>query len=227
MTTLHPSLRDIAMPIRMTRRPVDERGFPVPFFVAMVDGKPDHRVADPSKFKRCVEGNVCWLCGDRLGVFVAFVIGPMCAVTRVSAEPPSHRDCAEYAVRACPFLSRPHAKRREPEFEHVEAAGGPIQRNPGVSLVWVTRGYRMRRAKAGNPGYLFDVGDPSSTSWWAEGRPATREQVERSTREGLPALRVHAPGALELAQLESAAEQAQRYWPAEVPRVVKIVEVKR
>ena len=55
----------------------------------------------------------CWLCGQTLGKHMTFPIGPMCAITRTTAEPPSHLACAEYAVKACPFLSQPRMRRNE------------------------------------------------------------------------------------------------------------------
>jgi len=47
----------------------------------------------------CVRHKRCWLCGQPLGKFMCFVVGPMCAINKTSAEPPSHRDCALYAVQ--------------------------------------------------------------------------------------------------------------------------------
>ena len=38
------------MPSRIAALPVDERGYPVPWFVAWIDGKPEFRCADPAKF---------------------------------------------------------------------------------------------------------------------------------------------------------------------------------
>lgn len=47
MNTLRPGLPP--QPPKMQHLPVDERGFPAPYFVAWIDGKPDHRVVDPEK----------------------------------------------------------------------------------------------------------------------------------------------------------------------------------
>lgn len=178
------------LPPKMARLPIDKRGFPVPYFVALINGEPDHRIADPRAMKACVEQNRCWLCGGPLGRFKAFVIGPMCAVARTVAEPPSHLECATYAAMACPFLSRPNMRRREaniPEARH-EAAGTPIMRNPGAVGVWVTTQHSVFRSQQGNKGLLFDIGEPHALYWYAEGRPATRDEVEHSITTGLPIL---------------------------------------
>ena len=45
MTEIRPGLPPLTG--HLTRLPIDERGFPVPYFVAIVDGKPDHRIIDP------------------------------------------------------------------------------------------------------------------------------------------------------------------------------------
>ena len=99
------------------------RGYPVPWFVAWLDddGKPAECGAGTPDFRIILEGaamtahrfNLCWLCGQRLGSHNAFVVGPVCAVNRTSAEPPMHLDCATWSVQGCPFLTRPHMHRRE------------------------------------------------------------------------------------------------------------------
>lgn len=184
---LRPSLPPL--PAYMKNLPVDERGYPVPHFVAWIDGKPDHRVADPAKMVRAHKLGLCHLCGNRLGSFKAFVVGPMCGINRISSDPPSHRECAEWAAVACPFLSRPKAHRRAaglPEgIEH--AAGFAIQRNPGVTLVWVTKSYSVVKAEGGIGG-LFRMGDPTAVLFFAEGRAATREEIDESVSSGLPLL---------------------------------------
>jgi hypothetical protein len=197
-SNLRPDLPE--MPPQIAALPVADNGYPIPCFVAWDNGKPEFRFADPAKIKLALYGRRCWVCGQALGepgCAVAFVIGPMCSINHVSSEPPSHVECAEFSVRACPFLSKPHMRRRENDLpEHTDAAGFMIERNPGCCLVWVTRVYQAFRAlgPAGGVGILFDIcgvgsDQPESVSWWAEGRPATRAEVEASIATGLPQLR--------------------------------------
>lgn len=181
----------VPMPDRIKSLPFDERrGFIVPWFVAWPEGQgvgePEFRAMDPAKFKRAVQSQLCWVCGKSLGRYVAFTIGPMCAVNRISAEPPSHKECSIYSACACPFLSRPHARRRPLEEGVGESAGIMLGRNPGVTLVWVTKGPR-RPFRASN-GYLFKIGEPEETIWFCRGRAATREEVLESIDTGYPAL---------------------------------------
>lgn len=197
---------DIRIPSRIAALPRDQRGYPVPWFVAWVDGKPDFRVIAAGKIARAIKDRRCWVCGEQTGRFLAFTIGPMCAINRVSSEPPSHQECAEFSARACPFLSNPAAPRRETLLpaDRKDAAGYGIKRNPGVALVWTTQSYKVFPAPGG---VLIEVGPPNSVKWFCEGREATRAEVEASIESGLPLLRAPA----EQEGKEAVAELERRY----------------
>jgi hypothetical protein len=207
---LHPNLPPL--PARIRKLPVDERGFPVPWFVQWFHpngtpvketfpgpaDKPDFRVIDSRKRAAAVRQRLCWVCGEPLGVYLAFVIGPMCAVNRISSEPPAHRECAEFSACACPFLTKPKVERREGlPAGTMDAAGVGLERNPGVALVWITRSYKAFRApqrqapdgRVSNEGALFKIGDPIEALWFAEGRRARREEIMASIDSGMPLLR--------------------------------------
>lgn len=180
------------MPPRVASLPRDRAGYPIPWFVTeLPDGTRDFRVADQDRHVDALRHRLCWVCGGRLGANVAFVIGPMCAVNRISAEPPNHRDCATYAAKVCPFMATPQMARRESHLPDglIEPAGVAILRNPGVALVWVTRSFEWRRTPLGAPGYLCDLGDPTELAWYAQGRAATRDEVLASMESGMPTLR--------------------------------------
>lgn len=203
-----------ALPPRMAHLPIDERGYPVPFFVAWIDGKPDHRIADAGKRALCAHRNLCWLCGQPLGRYLTFAIGPMCVVNRVTSEPPQHAECAEYAVTACPFLTRPHARRRDANLPegNVPPGGIMIERNPGVTALWRTRSYQRFHAEGGA---LLRLGDPVTVAWYCEGRAATAAEVLEAVNTGLPLLRGMAAkeGPHAVAELETMIEQATALLP--------------
>jgi hypothetical protein len=119
---------------------------------------------------------------------MSFVIGPMCAVNRTSADPPSHKDCAIFSAQACPFLSTPEMDRRRAGYpaEATEAAGIMIKRNPGVTLIWTATSYHTMRVENG---ILFRLPDPVDLLWYAEGRAATQAEVLAALASGLPILR--------------------------------------
>lgn len=177
------------MPTRVRRLPLDKHGYPVPWFVAWIDGMPDFRVIKPGAIQDALTGNLCWICGrPRLARSVsAFVIGPMCSVNRVAPEPPSHPDCARYSARVCPFLSTPNFRRRESNLPEgmVDPAGIMLKRNPGVALVWFTRNWDVVQV---SNGLLWFLGDPAEVAWYAHGRQATNAEVMASIESGLPIL---------------------------------------
>jgi hypothetical protein len=201
-------------PWRIRRLPVD-RGFPVPWFVSWIDGKPEFRATDGRKLVQAVEQKLCWVCGMELGRFVSFVIGPMCSVNRVSAEPPSHKECAEYSARNCPFLSKPQMVRREGEGEafrdETTVAGVMIKRNPGCCAVWTCRDFQL--IGDGRGGMLFRIGDPTQVEWFAEGKIAKLEQVQASIDSGLPLLEQQCHDGIDRAKLKSMTETAKRFLP--------------
>lgn len=179
------------LPPRMRDLPVDERGYPVPWFVAWIEGKPEFRAQEAGKFARAIREKLCWVCGQRLGVNVCFVAGPMCGINRTSSEPPSHVDCARWSAINCPFLSNPRMIRREDEIinnarSREESPGIMLTRNPGVAMLWITRQFEVY--KAPNQGYLIQMGEPDSVEWYACGRRASREEVLQSIESGLPNL---------------------------------------
>jgi hypothetical protein len=207
-----PELPEV--PDRMRLLPI-RRGYPVPWFVAIVDGDYHFPTADGRKFALAVKKRLCWVCGQPLGKTVAFVIGPMCVVNRTTSEPPCHRECAVFSATACPFLVRPHMKRSVDVPEDAKPpAGIALDRNPGAMTVWLTRDYWLRpvRAEAGvQGGYLFRIGPPVDVLWFSQGRAATREEVMASIESGLPLLRRVAEQ--EEGGVEALEEQYQRALP--------------
>lgn len=218
--TLRPELE--AVPTRMKSLRI-ARGYPVPWFVSWINGEPEFRAADGAKFVRAVKDKLCWVCGEHLGRNMTFVAGPMCGINRTSAEPPCHLECAQWSARNCPFLSRPNMVRRENDLpeESGSFGGVAIKRNPGVTLLWTCRDYSLFGDRMG--GVLIHMGDPTATEWWAEGKPATREQVIASVAGGLPALEAMAAceaGAME--ELHAAKLAFERFYPVE--RIKSIAE---
>lgn len=209
-----------ALPARIAKLPRDHRGFPIPWFVAELDdGSRDFRVADARKAVKAFRNNLCWVCGEPLGRFKVFVIGPMCVVNRVTAEPPCHHDCATFSAMACPFLIRPRMRRNENDLPegHTEPAGQFIKRNPGVSCVYITRDYKLFNAMGG--GSLVKLGAPVHTEWFAEGKPASRDEVLASIDSGYPLLVEMATrdGNEALAELETLRAHAMNLLPEERP----------
>ena len=211
---LNQRIMHLELPDRMRRLKISDEGFPGPWFVGYVDGKPDFRTMDGDKLVIAVRHKRCWMCGEPLGKHLTFSIGPMCAVNRNIAEPPSHLACAEYSVKACPFLSQPRMRRNEKDLPEGHVAGIGIRRNPGVTALWTTLSYKVWRAP--NLGALFAIGDPEHVEYYAEGRRATREEILESMQSGLPGLMEPAvtEGPEAVAELERQCAKALELLPA-------------
>jgi hypothetical protein len=215
MPELNQSIRDIVMPSRIARLKVSDRGYPVPWFVKWYGNQPDFRVIAEGKMGLAFNRRLCWTCGEPLGRHLAFVIGPMCAVNRVSSEPPSHRDCAEYAAKACPFLSNPRMRRNENDLpDEGTTAGIAVAHNPGVALLYTTMGYRPM--SDGRGGTLFELAQPVSATFFCQGREATRAEVMAAIDKGLPILYDHAraEGREAVAELERRIRRGMELVPA-------------
>jgi hypothetical protein len=213
-------------PARIARLPKDARGYPVPWFLAwmsmgeecdpaMPGAEPDFRVIRRGARERAWEHRLCWICGGPMGVHRIYVIGPMCCVNRTTMEPPCHRECAEYAAIACPFLVRPRMRRLpiDMEKERLTVVGEMIERNPGVVCLYEARS--ARPFNAGN-GWLIRLGPPERVDFWAQGRKATRAEIMESITSGLPSLEALAKqeGAAAMAELNRLTHQTLKLLPA-------------
>jgi hypothetical protein len=166
-----PMRKVTPIPRRMRGLPRDPRGVPIPWF-ARRDAEGHLRVTllDLAKWDDAFKNRRCWMCGAPLGRYYTFVLGPVQAITRTVTEPPSHRGCAEYAVRVCPFLSNPARGR----FDGVaNPNGAPV--NPGVFALWQTLSFEL-----GDRRHTLVVGDPFRVAWRTRGRRATDAEVEAS-----------------------------------------------
>lgn len=192
MHELNQVMKSVPIPERMRGRPIDHRGFVVPWFVNVMDehGNYDFRIVRPERTALAIRRKLCWICGQQLGANKAFAIGPMCVVNRVTAEAPGHLECVRWSVQVCPFMAKPKMRRNTAGVEHLKHQGPGISldRNPGVTCIWVTKEYRVERD--GDKGTLFRLsGEPVLTEFWSEGRAATHAEVMHAVETGLPFLR--------------------------------------
>jgi hypothetical protein len=202
-----------APPPRIARLPTDAHGRPVPWFVAIIDGVPDFRIVARGKVAEAIQFKRCFICGDPLGRWLTFAVGPMSAINRTAPEPPAHKDCGLYAVEVCPFLTRPAMRRRSaglPEGLAVatHAPGETAAHNPGVTALWTTRD---QQPFSDEKGVLFRMGEPSEVLWFAEGRAAKRAEVLEALAAERDRLRELSG---EEAAVEAGYQAALKYAPA-------------
>jgi hypothetical protein len=201
-------------PARIARLPADVRGFPVPWFVSWRDGAPQFPVIDAEKLGVAWRDERCWVCGERLGAWRGWVVGPMSVIEGATPEPPSHCDCAAFAVASCPHLSSAAAK---PSTQHGPAAGYVAQANlsrtpSAATAIWVTRGRGATPFRA-NGGVLFKLEEPARVDWYAERRPATAAEVRSAIAVGLPILRQAAEAERRVEAFEARLKWLERWAP--------------
>lgn len=178
---LRPEMVDA--PGAMHGRPIDHRGFYVPWFVTGKDdrGLWDFTRVDPRRVREGYERQVCFVSGEPLGRYRSFVIGPMCCINRITAEPPVKREVAEWSVRVCPWISNPAARRPEKaDGELLTAPGIMIKDNPGICAIWTVEraNYRMGRDR------LIRLGDPTHLEFYTQKRKATQEEIRKAMVQG-------------------------------------------
>jgi len=99
-------------PENIAQLPVDERGYPVPYFVAHIDGVPDFRVVDHAKVLNATIEQKCFICGSKLDQLFHFAMGPRSGLLMRTNHAPSHKECIEYSLETCPFILYPNTQRR-------------------------------------------------------------------------------------------------------------------
>jgi len=175
------------LPERMGHLPVDDRGYPIPEFVSNLDGKRDFRIVSLEHLANCIRHDLCWICGQPLDVWKVFVIGPLAAIQAVSNEPPSHVECAEFAVRACPFLLLPKAQHRPTDIPNIQKMPGSMKRNPGACCLYTVTGYSHHEKPDGR--IIFRIGPSVRVDWYTQGRHAQRSEVLDAINTSLLAIR--------------------------------------
>lgn len=105
MTTL---VERTPIPHRMRTLPLDPRGYPIPYIVFRDrNGDPHFTINDGRVRLRCLLQRRCGICGKKINGPVWFVGGPLSAFHPhgAYAEGPLHENCAEYALKVCPWLA--------------------------------------------------------------------------------------------------------------------------
>lgn len=162
-------LSNVVMPNRVLRLERDCRGYPIPYTVQRdAQGRPDFRVVDPQIWMNAVRYKRCGICGEQLGVHLAFVGGPACMQNRVFTDLPMHRDCATYALQVCPFLAAP-------KFAYSRSLSGDVRVMASVSShrpeqfgLAMSRGVELRRL---GDDLVLLAAPFDSVEWWQGGIP--------------------------------------------------------
>ena len=205
------------MPERIRQLPRSAEGYPVPFFTSWRDGEPEFGIVCERKREAARLRKVCWICGDHLGVYKCFMVGPARALSRSSIDPPSHLQCAAFSAVACPFMLNPAPK--PTGEEELDPPGSLRDPNPGVTVLWSTKSFET---KPMGPSKLFLLGPPTALAWYKQGRAATLAEVSASVADVVPLLqeRAEREGEHALRDLVAAVQQIMPMMPRAEPEIV-------
>jgi hypothetical protein len=165
----------VAIPKRLALRPRDKRGYPIPYGVLVNSkGVPDFRVTDQEKWMFAAQHRRCGLCGQPLGGKLAFVGGPLCHRYRFFTDLPMHRDCAEYALKVCPYLALPrmsHAltyegKNLDPDVA-VKVSSEVSTEKPERFMLGIAKDFKIGKLPDGS--LALQATEWQETVWWKDG----------------------------------------------------------
>jgi hypothetical protein len=175
----------VPMPERIARLPRDKRGYPIPFTADIrEDGTPDFTAINVRHWIAATRDRRCGICGVVMHSRVWFVGGPICEINRLFYDHPMHQDCAEYALRVCPFLAMPNAHYRKIKSlrEGVAIVKTASDVKPDRFMLGRTKGYRVMKV---NDDVLLRADPWEDVVWWKDGEvmvptPATLDSEPQS-----------------------------------------------
>lgn len=101
------------IPPELSHLEVDERGYPIPYFVGKINGKFNFKYQDRKKRDSCIQFRWCSICGKRLDREFSYVVtGPKGLKNKVVSDAPMHLVCAEFSLLACPHIHFEKAERK-------------------------------------------------------------------------------------------------------------------
>lgn len=118
------------IPPELSHLELDERGYPIPYFVGKINGKFNFKYQDRKKRDSCIQFRWCPICAKRLDKEFSYVItGPRGLKNKVVSDAPMHLLCAEFTLKTCPHIHFEKAERKE-----EPVAGSYILRDKPSSL---------------------------------------------------------------------------------------------
>lgn len=137
------------IPQRMRSLPRNAAGSPIPWCASVSDA---------------VNRHLCWICGEKLGRYAAFLLDVRTCITQLPTTPPSHAECALFV-----------AQDNDSDYHNT---------HDGLLIVWITTAYLPRRDDKGGTNFL--ITGPENVFWFFAARPARQciaiEALEREFR---------------------------------------------
>jgi hypothetical protein len=147
--------KEIPIPNNMKELDTDKRGYPVPFIIMKdKEGKPHFTINDERLVHKCIEEELCSICGKKLENDMWLIGGPMSTFHPHGAfnDSPVHYECGKYALQVCPYLAvsvynaKTDVERiKKEKFDNFEFVN-PTQGNDKVPFFCFIkiRGFRLR-----------------------------------------------------------------------------------
>lgn len=194
--------KDVPKPPGVAELETDERGYPIFFAIQPPKGRPlDFRVLNVRNHVEIANKNLCAICGKKNGYWLSFIGGPMCikgpssdgmrtmldhdeipdpqgswlkGTFGIFGDGPMHRECAEYAMQVCPYLTIRSMNYKKEPSEKVPGTimdKNVILKKPRYMLLATVRKYRMEPAPGGKP--VFRTAPPKRAEFF--GWPDSKE----------------------------------------------------
>jgi hypothetical protein len=153
------------MPRFLSTLPKDSNGLPIPFLSTLrAKGQP-YSMIDPAKWESAFRREVCGLCGKELSPILAFIGGPLNLDHRYFKMLPMHVDCAEYALKVCPYMVYENYAPANAIVSSEQAA--LVANRPSRFLLGTTLTCTSVLAESGD--WWANAGRWVATSWWKDG----------------------------------------------------------
>lgn len=126
-------MEQIPIPKRLQKRPL-YKGLPITFVTFVgPDGMPDFKVLDGIKRRTAVVQNLCGLCGEPNEKIIVLIGGVECSQSHLFLDPAMHVECAQYAVKVCPYLALPNHDYSKADPKHLQDGQSVIRTHEEVN----------------------------------------------------------------------------------------------
>lgn len=137
---------DSELPARIAALPVcPKRKLPIPFITTIFeDGTGDFSRINPAQVELAVKLRLCGVCGQHVGHWIAFLGGPYSASDNGAyTEPGLHEECAEWALKLCPYMLRQRVPYRGEPQEPVGVLTLYGDKQDDGFVMQIARGYKV------------------------------------------------------------------------------------
>ncbi|MEJ7647396.1 MAG: hypothetical protein WKF87_22575 [Chryseolinea sp.] len=140
------------IPRILKERPLDSRGYVIPYFAPIIDGVPDFRFQSELKRKVCLERLWCSICGKELYMkSFWFISGPKGLANQTASDAPMHEDCARYSLNVCPHMQFEKAERKSEDGTYLP---DPFFVSEKPQELYLIKADKYQEVKYGQHSYL-------------------------------------------------------------------------